>query len=208
MGSPEEQALAADAARGDRRALEALLSRCVDRIHRICRRILVDEHDAFDATQEALIAITRSISGFDGRAAFSTWMYRIATNAALDEARRRARRAVPTDPDLLPERRAPEESSPMESVVARVTLDQALAALPAEQRAALALREIAELDYQSIASALGVPIGTVRSRIARGRVTLAGYIGEHAGTSTALADVQPHAFPTREPPRPDERGRP
>ena len=77
---------------GDRRALELLLDRHADRIHAVCRRIVAHPEDALDATQEAMIAVARGIARFDGRAAFSTWCYRVATNAALDELRRKRRR--------------------------------------------------------------------------------------------------------------------
>ena len=81
---------------------KSLLERHLDRIHAVCRRVLGHPEDALDATQEALIAIARGINRFDGRSQFTTWMYRVATNAALDEARRRRRRPVPSE--QLPER--------------------------------------------------------------------------------------------------------
>ena len=84
---------------GDRAALDALLRRHHDRIHAVCRRLAGNEADALDATQEALIAIVRGIRRFDGRAAFSTWAYRVATNACLDELRRRKRRPAAGLPD-------------------------------------------------------------------------------------------------------------
>src|ERR671911_1827370 len=80
------------AQRGDRAALDKLLRRHFDRIHAVCRRIAGSTRDADDAAQEAMIRIVRALDRFDGRASFSTWSYRIATNAALDELRKRARR--------------------------------------------------------------------------------------------------------------------
>jgi len=172
----DDRSLVAAAARGDTGALDTLLRRSVDRIHAICRRILANEHDAFDATQEALISIARGITTFDGRARFSTWCYRIATNAALDEARRRGRRPVPAE--TLPDRG---DGSHADRVAARIDVDAALARLPAEFRAAVALRDIAGLDYAEIADVLGIPPGTVRSRIARGRAALADALGNRDG---------------------------
>src|SRR5262245_22382573 len=81
--------------------MEGLLARHVARIHAISRRILGNDQDALDACQEALIAVARGIGSFDGRAQFTTWCYRVATNAALDEARRRARRPAPIE--LVPD---------------------------------------------------------------------------------------------------------
>ena len=77
---------------GDRGALDQLLRRHYDRMHAVCRRITGNEADAADAAQEAMIAVVRGLARFDGRSAFGTWVYRIATNASLDELRRRRRR--------------------------------------------------------------------------------------------------------------------
>ncbi|MEP6297724.1 MAG: sigma-70 family RNA polymerase sigma factor, partial [Ilumatobacter sp.] len=77
---------------GDRFALDQLLRRHYDRIHAVTRRIAGPTRDADDATQEALIKIVRNLPSFDGRSSFGTWAYRIATNAALDELRKRKRR--------------------------------------------------------------------------------------------------------------------
>ena len=135
--------------------------------------------DALDATQEALIAVTRGLHRYDGRALFTTWLYRVATNAALDELRRRKRRPEPVE--LSADRPvggaaggAAAASAPVESAVAaRLDVDAALAALSPEFRAAVVLRDLCDLDYAEIADVLDVPIGTVRSRIARGRAAIA-----------------------------------
>lgn len=168
-----DAALAARAAAGDRPAIEALLGRHFDRIHAICRRVTANADDALDATQEALLAVTRGIGRYDGRAAFTTWLYRVATNAALDEVRRRSRRPLPVE--SLPE--TPASGGLEGRVEARIDVDAALATLAPEFRAAVVLRDLCDLDYSEIAAALGVPLGTVRSRIARGRAALANAIG-------------------------------
>jgi len=155
---------------GDRRALEVLLDRHADRIHAVCRRIVAHPEDALDATQEAMIAIARGITRFDGRAAFSTWCYRIATNAALDELRRKRRRPVPAHPDGR-EPVAP-ASGPDDVVTARLDVDAALQHVPDEFRVAVVLRDLCDLDYAEIAAVLDVPAGTVRSRISRRRAIL------------------------------------
>jgi RNA polymerase sigma-70 factor (ECF subfamily) len=166
--------LALAAAVGDRGALDALLARHVDRIHAVCRRILGNDQDAMDATQEALIAVARGVGSFDGRSQFTTWCYRVATNAALDEVRRRSRRPAPAD--VLPDA-ADDGPGIDDRVVDRLDIDEALAAIPPEYRAAVALRDLAGLDYREIAHVLDVPPGTVRSRIARGRAALATVLG-------------------------------
>ena len=170
----DDDALAARASRGDRRALEELLVRHTDRIHAVCRRIVAHPDDALDATQEAMIAVARGITRFDGRAAFSTWCYRVATNAALDELRRKRRRPVPADPTDRDATRSWSDSgrSTEDRVGARMDVDAALATLPEEFRVAVVLRDLCDLDYAEIAEVLDVPPGTVRSRISRGRALL------------------------------------
>ena len=166
--------LAAAAARGDARALDTLLRRHASMIHAVCRRILANADDALDATQNAMISISRRIELFDGRAKFSTWCYRVATNAALDEARRRGRRPAPVE--IVPEPLG--DAVPVDDAVAdRLDVDAALAQLSPEHRAAVALRDLVGLDYAEIAAVLKIPPGTVRSRIARGRAALADLMG-------------------------------
>ncbi|MBM3660220.1 MAG: RNA polymerase sigma factor [Actinobacteria bacterium] len=172
--APDDAALVTAARAGDRRALELLLEAHADRIHAVCRRIVGDPHDALDATQEAMIAVARGITRFDGTARFSTWCYRVATNAALDEVRRARRRPVAVEP-------SPTRGDPRDHTVgvdARLDVDAALATLAPEFRAAVVLRDLCDLDYAEVAEVLGVPPGTVRSRIARGRAALAAALGE------------------------------
>jgi RNA polymerase sigma-70 factor (ECF subfamily) len=175
----DDRSLVARAVDGDRRALERLLDHHADRVHAVCRRIVTHPEDALDATQEAMIAIARGITRFDGRSAFSTWCYRIATNAALDELRRTRRRPVVAHPD------GPEPvaggSGPDDVVAARLDVDAALQRVPEEFRVAVVLRDLCDLDYAEIAAVLDVPPGTVRSRISRGRAILVEQLGEPAG---------------------------
>lgn len=177
---------------GDRDALDALLRRHHDRIHNVCRRLAGNDADAWDATQEALLAIARGIRRFDGRAAFSTWSYRVATNACLDELRRRRRRpATGLTADLegspLPDgaagsrpafSAADDGTGGLDRVADQLLVDEALAALPLEFRAPVVLRDLCDLDYAEIAAILDIPPGTVRSRIARGRAHLARALDE------------------------------
>ena len=169
-GDEGDDALAAAAANGDRDALDALLRRHAGLVNAVCRRVLSNPEDALDATQEALLAIARKIHTFDGRARFTTWCYRVATNAALDEARRRGRRPAPVE--IVPE---PRVGGPAvdDLVAGQLDVDAALARLSPDHRAAVALRDIVGLDYAEIGEVLGIPPGTVRSRIARGRAALA-----------------------------------
>jgi RNA polymerase sigma-70 factor (ECF subfamily) len=182
-----DEALAGAANAGDRGALEVLLARHLDRVHAICRRVTGHPEDALDATQEALLAVTRGLHRYDGRSLFTTWLYRVATNAALDELRRRKRRPEPAElPDDRPGRGGGASqaagAAPVESaVVARLDVDAALAQLSPEFRAAVVLRDLCDLDYAEIAEVLDVPVGTVRSRIARGRAAIADQLREPDG---------------------------
>ena len=164
---------------GDRNALDALLRRHYDRLFALCRRIMGNQADALDATQEALMAVVRGLARFDGRAAFTTWSYRVTTNTCLDELRRRRRRPDPGLPDDDRATLEADTTSPSmdEGVVARLSVDEALRDIPLEFRVAVILRDVCTLDYAEIAEVLDIPPGTVRSRIARGRALLAARIG-------------------------------
>lgn len=163
---------------GDRNALDQLLRQHYDRIHAVCRRIAGTNRDADDACQEALIKIVRNLPRFDGRSSFGTWAYRIATNASLDELRKRNRRPdlalVDDDGTIEPTDHAANRR--IEDITDRIVLDSALVALPDEIRAAVVLRDVANLDYAEIADVLDIPIGTVKSRISRGRSALARHL--------------------------------
>lgn len=131
-----------------------------------------NDSDAQDATQEALLAIVKGLPRFDGRAKFTTWAYRVATNACLDELRRRRRRPDPVEEIF----EAPDPGGPpgvAELVSERLTLDAALDGLSGEYRTAVVLRDVLGLDYAEISEVLDIAPGTVRSRIARGRAGLA-----------------------------------
>lgn len=153
-------------------AIDELLRRHQDRIYALCRRVTGDDDAGLDATQEALIAITRGISRFDGRSSFSTWAYRVATNAALDEVRRRKRRPVPLSSDQ-PAFAVEVTADHGGAVIARIDVDAALASLPEDHRTAIVMRDLLDLDYDTIAEVLQAPVGTVKSRISRGRAALA-----------------------------------
>jgi RNA polymerase sigma-70 factor, ECF subfamily len=160
--------------------MEALLRRHHDRIWAVCRRLAGNDADAADATQEALVLIVRRLDTFDGRSRFTTWAHRVATNACLDELRRRRRRPVAglddshgTDGTPSASRLADPGERVDELVTGRLTVDQALARLPEEFRLPVVLRDLGGHDYAEIGRILDLPPGTVRSRIARGRARLA-----------------------------------
>jgi RNA polymerase sigma-70 factor, ECF subfamily len=173
---------------GDRRALDALLRDNYQRLYAVCRRLTGNDADAADATQETLLAIVRGLRGFDGRSRFSTWSYRIAVNASLDELRRRRRRPEPgVEPYIDP----PELGSAADASDLRLDIDAALARLPPDFRAAVVLRDLCALDYAEIASVLDIPLGTVRSRIARGRSLLVPLLAGNRARPTERPSGQP-----------------
>lgn len=165
--------MVARARAGDRDAVESLLRANYDLVRAVCRRLTGNDADAADAAQEAMISVVRGLPKFDGRSRFETWLYRIAVNSSIDELRRRSRRPAVTRDGLDPVESPSAGGAAPDSVVERLDIDAALCRLPVDYRTAVVLRDVCGLDYAEIASALGIPGGTVRSRIARGRAMLA-----------------------------------
>jgi RNA polymerase sigma-70 factor (ECF subfamily) len=150
----------------------------------VCRRITGQDADAADAAQEAMILVVRNLDRFDGRSTFGTWIYRIATNASLDELRRRKRRGTVTgiEDDIgHADRGDPAGTVRIDAVADHLAIEAALRGLSEEYRLPVVLRDVADLDYAEIAAVLDLPPGTVRSRIARGRAALAKALGIDAG---------------------------
>jgi RNA polymerase sigma-70 factor (ECF subfamily) len=166
-----QRRLVADAQAGDAVAFTRLVERYGPPVHALCLASTLDQGEAEDLVQEVFTAAWRGLPRFRGGAAFSTWLFAITRNACVDRARRRRARpaAVPLDAALElaavePERRGRE-------VLA------AAAGLPATLRQAVLLRDLQGLAYEEIAELEGIPLGTVRSRIAEGRARLAAELG-------------------------------
>lgn len=154
--------------------MNELLSRHYDRLYAVCRRMAGNDADAADACQEALMAVVRGLPRFDGRSTFRTWSYRVASNACLDELRRRSRRPLALVDGYEPGTTEPDLD---QQIADRVSIDELWLKIPEEFRAPVMMRDVAGMDYAEIAAALDLPAGTVRSRIARGRRHLAGHLG-------------------------------
>lgn len=170
----EDAALLARAAEGDTRAFDQLVDRYATRVYAICWRYFGSADDAEDAAQGAFLALYRGLSSFSGRAAFSTWLYRVTTNACHDLARRNARlpRTVPFDS----ERSAVFDTAAADELAAaelQSDLTAALRLLEPEQRHAVVLRDVVGASYADIAAAQDVAIGTAKSRVHRGHARLA-----------------------------------
>ncbi|MDX1690571.1 MAG: sigma-70 family RNA polymerase sigma factor [Acidimicrobiia bacterium] len=172
---------------GDVEAFNELMAAHEDRVFSICLRILRDREAALDATQETFVSVFRKADRFAGRSAFSTWLYRVAVNTCYDLARKQKRRRT----DQLPEHRDPPDESvadDLSAVEMREEITEALAALPAEFRAAVVLSDVEGLALADVAEALGVPVGTVKSRVFRGRRILSEVLGNLRGGSDSLKD--------------------
>ena len=173
--------------RGDVGAFNDLMRAHEDRVFAICLRMLRDRDAALDATQETFITVFRKVDRFAGHSAFSTWLYRVAVNTCYDQARRAGRRSV----EPLLEGIDPADASAqtaLESAELRPELETALAALPAEFRSAVVLCDAQGLSLQTAAEILGVPVGTVKSRVFRGRRLLAEALGNLRPVSDHLSD--------------------
>jgi RNA polymerase sigma-70 factor (ECF subfamily) len=172
----EERQLVEAAQRGDQEAFEALVVRYQDRIFRLVQRLVSGTEAVEDIAQEVFIRAYRSLRDFKGEASFYTWIYKIAVNLCRNFYRTRARRPG-TEP--LDENDAGGFESagptPEEEVFRREFWEQlrrGLDELPAEQREAVVCCDLEGMSYEEMADVLAVPIGTVRSRIFRGRRAL------------------------------------
>jgi RNA polymerase sigma-70 factor (ECF subfamily) len=144
------------------------------RVYRLAYRLTGDRHDAEDLTQEVFVRVFRSLSSYTP-GTFEGWLHRITTNLFLDMARRRQRIRFEGLGDDAAGRLSGDEPTPAQAFDARHLdgdVQQALAALAPEYRAAVVLCDIEGLSYEEVASTLGVKLGTVRSRIHRGRAQL------------------------------------
>ncbi|WP_431679672.1 RNA polymerase sigma factor SigM [Kitasatospora sp. KL5] len=162
---------------GDPDAFGLLVRRHRDRLWAVALRTLGDREEAADALQDALVSAFRSAHTFQGRSQVTTWLHRIVVNACLDRARRAASRragSLDEDPQRLDAALGTAEAT--DTAVVRAELQRevtdALSALPVEQRAALVLVDMQGYSVAEASAVLGVPVGTVKSRCARGRARL------------------------------------
>ncbi|WP_189060070.1 RNA polymerase sigma factor SigM [Longimycelium tulufanense] len=184
--SSDADLIAAHAA-GDPHAFSELVRRHRDRMWAVALRTLRDPEEAADAVQEAFISAFRAASSFRAESQVTTWLHRIVVNACLDRVRRRQSR--PTVP--LPEAGPGEPASPRDAMAERETrlaVQDALAGLPDEQRAAIVLVDVEGYSVAETARLLDVAEGTVKSRCARGRARLAKLLG-HLRNPDAGANV-------------------
>jgi RNA polymerase sigma-70 factor (ECF subfamily) len=163
---------------GERAAFDVLVLRYQQKVMNLVLRYVRNRAEAEDVTQEAFLKAYRALPSFRGESAFYTWLYRIAINTAKNTLVANKRRPAEYEidalehaqhalPDALRDHETPERLALSEEI--RATVSAAMAALPADLRTAIVLRELDGLSYEEIASAMDCPVGTVRSRIFRAR---------------------------------------
>lgn len=161
---------------GDHDAFNQIMRNHEDRVFSVCLRIMGDREHALDATQETFLTAFRKAEQFKGNSALGTWIYRIAVNTCYDQLRKQKRRR--TDP--IPEHLDPADhraADAVESAGLRPEIQRALASIPEDFRVAVVLCDIEGMGLSDVAEILGVPVGTVKSRVFRGRRLLARELG-------------------------------
>jgi RNA polymerase sigma-70 factor, ECF subfamily len=159
---------------GDRGAFAALVERHERRMYNLALRMTGREEDARDATQDAFLTALRKLSSFRGEAAFTTWMHRVTVNACYDLLRKRQREPLldlGDEDHVRPE--PPPAPDPADATSLSVDVQRALLEVPEDFRAVMILHDVHDLPQDEVASILGIPVGTVKSRLHRGRVALA-----------------------------------
>lgn len=181
-GSDPDTPLVRRAREGDTAAFEELVSKYEDKIYHLALRYSNDSHEAFDLAQETFLRVYTSLKSFAGRSRFSTWLYRVAVNVCLDELRRKRRQPIlSVDEPIITEEGTIEREieSPdagpderLDQVETRSVIEAEIASLPVEFRQAVILRDGMGMSYEEIGRILNVSLGTVKSRIHRGRAAL------------------------------------
>ncbi len=178
---PTDQQLVVRVQKGDKRAFDLLVLKYQYKVHAIVARFIRDRDEVSDVVQEAFIKAYRALPKFRGDSQFYTWLYRIAVNTAKNYLVARSRRPPASDVDLddaeyysgseqLKDFGSPENQlfrDELEKVI-----KQAIVELPEDLRTAVTLREYEGLSYEDIASVMNCPVGTIRSRIFRGRESI------------------------------------
>ena len=166
---------------GEPDAFTEIVRRHQQRVYSLCLRMLGEADTAADVAQDTFLTVLRKLESFRGDAAFTTWLHRVAVNACYDELRRKRRRPIlhvvsDDGPEHDP---GPSFADHADEVVGTSHAAAALASIPEEFRVAVVLADVQDLAYDQIAEILEVPVGTVKSRVHRGRLALAAALGIH-----------------------------
>ena len=197
MTEQQEQKWISAAQKGDQDAFEALVRLYEKRVFALTGRMCRNPEDAAEAAQEAFLSAWQGLPFFRGDASFSTWLYRLASNACVDLLRREGRRQSAAGPSLNDEEvqlevpdTAPSPQEQAERSELRQQIEEALSALPEDYRQVLILREMHQRSYDEIAEILALDLGTVKSRINRGRKRLRKILLESGNFSAPPASKQ------------------
>lgn len=195
----EDKELIERARAGDNSAYEALVTKYQQRVYNLALRMSCNEDDAFDLSQEVFLKAWRGLETFQFESAFSTWLYRLTTNACLDFLRSQKRHKTvsmtcedddgdETQLDVADSAPDPEQAAISSEDREHLTL--AMAALDDQARAIITLRVINDLSYEKIAEVLGIPEGTVKSRLSRAREKLKKKLLQIRNNPEAAASVR------------------
>ena len=186
------------ARQGDQDAFEQLVRAYEKRVFALTLRMCGNPEDAAEAAQEAFLAVWQGLKFFRGESSFSTWLYRLASNACVDLLRREGRHRTAAGPSLDDEELRLETADPAptpqeaaERAELRRQIENGLRALPAEYRQVLILREMHQLSYEEIGQTLSLDPGTVKSRISRGRKRLQKFLMESGNFSGRPPSKEP-----------------
>ena len=194
-----EGELVSRARAGDAAAFEQLMLASQDRVYTLCLRMTGNREDALDLAQEAFLNAWRGLASFQGNSSFSTWVYRLASNACIDFLRKRKRRQQGESPHSLDDEEAPlpepadPRGSPEEELERRElrrAVERGLQALPDHHRQVLVMRELSGMSYQEIGAVLDLDLGTVKSRIARARLALKNFLVQEGNFSPETPSKQ------------------
>lgn len=181
---------------GETSAFTALVARYQDRVFNTCLRLCCNQADAADLAQNTFLRALESLSQFRASSGFFTWLYRIAVNHFVAQRRSERRRSellaahIRTDARLRSDDHdAPVPGAQLEQRELHARLERALARLDEEFRVAVVLRDVEDLDYDQIAEIVGVPVGTVKSRIHRGRMMLREMLSDEVRTPLGNASL-------------------
>lgn len=176
-----ERELIARLQKRDEAAFEELIRQYEKKVYTLCFRMCGNSEDAEEAAQDAFLALWRGIDRCRQESSLSTWIYRLATNACIDTLRRRKKQSGSVsldDEELFVDAvdTSPQPQETVEHCEAQKLLQEGLSALPEEYRKVLILREIEGLSYTEIAESASIELGTVKSRISRGRSLLRNFL--------------------------------
>lgn len=175
------------AQRGEHEAFDALAGAAYHRLYAIARRILRDEYAAEDAVQDALVRAWCDLRGLRDRDRFDAWLHRLLVHACQDQIRRRRRRPMEVAVGSLDK---PTTEDSLGQMADRDEIERAFVQLPIEQRAALVLTHYVGLSAPEVAAILGIPAGTVYSRLHYGARAMRAAIAGEAGTTSSSLEAR------------------